>query len=106
MASSSPRASQNTGPALVTQPTFSDAEKAQTRLLYNFLKSLSSINNLKKVKLQWNLIKSYHEQINNSTGPTCVRVRVCVRERDPSVDARKYIFQPYALLMHSKNLYS
>ena len=37
-----------------------------------------------------------------------VRVCVCVRERerDPSVDARKYIFQPYALLMLSKNLYS
>ena len=33
---------------MVTQPTFSDAGKAQTRLLYNFLKSLSSINNLRK----------------------------------------------------------
>ena len=35
-------------PNMVTQPTFSDAGKAQTRLLYNFLKSLSSINNLRK----------------------------------------------------------
>ena len=33
---------------MATQPTFSDAGKAQTRLLYNFLKSLSSINNLRK----------------------------------------------------------
>ena len=35
-------------PNMATQPTFSDARKAQTRLLYNFLKSLSSINNLRK----------------------------------------------------------
>ena len=35
-------------PNMVTQPTFNDAEKAETRLLYNFLKSLSSINNLRK----------------------------------------------------------
>ena len=40
-------------PNMVTQPTFSDAEKAQTRLLYNFWKSLSSINNLRK-KLDYN----------------------------------------------------
>ena len=35
-----------------------------------------------------------------------VRQREREIERDPSVDARKYIFQPYALLMLSKNLYS
>ena len=41
-------------PNMVTQPTFSDDGKAQARLLYNFLKSLSSINNLRKNK--WDVI--------------------------------------------------
>ena len=40
-------------PNMVIQPTFSDAGKAQTRLVYNFLKSLSSINNLRK-NLEYN----------------------------------------------------